>query len=68
MKEAIDCTVDKDNSNNKNGNQTSNQNCDKNNKYENGKNEIEQYFRGVAGDNLIKIQMKRFTSVLKINF
>ncbi|WP_373589052.1 Mlp family lipoprotein [Borreliella afzelii] len=51
IKDAIDCKIAKDNANNEDGKQNQN-NCDKDNKYGNGDgtNEIEQYFRGVAGD------------------
>ncbi len=51
IKGGIDCKIAKDNANNQNGNNANQNDCDKDNKYgSGGTNEIEQYFRGVAGD------------------
>lgn len=49
IKDGINCKVAKDNAQNQKDKQNKND-CDKDNKYGNGTNEIEQYFRGVAND------------------
>ncbi|WP_215537781.1 Mlp family lipoprotein [Borreliella bavariensis] len=50
IKAGINCKTPKDKANNQNGQQGNQNDCDKDNKYGNGSNEIEQYFRGVAVD------------------